>query len=176
VETPVALMELANLGWAAPASGGGGALQEFLGQLPDPMRPYLWQLLFVMALVVALYWVLKLGFFGAISRTMSEREAALSAGSDTKAKAAVLIEARQREYREKLKDLRAQAAAHRKSLSDAAAAEKQAMVEAARAKATERRKAAMAALAAEAAQAKQDLVAQADQLAEAMASRLMKQA
>lgn len=172
----MALMELANLGWAAPASGDGGGLEKFLSQLPDPMRPYLWQLLFVIALVTALHWVLKLGFYRSISRTMSDREDALSAGSDTKAKAAVLVEARQREYREKLKDLRAQAAARRKALSDAATAEKQAMVEEARTKATGRRKAAMDALAAETAQAKQDLVAQADQLAEAMASRLMQQA
>jgi F0F1-type ATP synthase membrane subunit b/b' len=176
VETPVALMELANLGWAAPASGDGGGLEKFLSQLPDPMRPYLWQLLFVVALVAALHWVLKLGFYQSISRTMSDREDALSAGSDTKAQAAVLVEARQREYREKLKDLRAQAASHRKALSDAATAEKQALVDEARAKAAGRRKAAMEALAAETAQAKQDLVAQADQLAEAMASRLMQQA
>lgn len=172
----MALMELANLGWAAPASGDGGGLDKFLSQLPDPMRPYLWQLLFVIALVAALHWILKLGFYKSISRTMSDREDALSAGSDTKAKAAVLVEARQREYREKLKDLRAKAATHRKSLSDAATAEKQAMVDEARAKATGRRKAAMEALAAETAQAKQDLVVQADQLAEAMASRLMQQA
>ena len=172
----MALMELANLGWAAPASGDGGGLDNFLGQLPDPMRPYLWQLLFVIALVAALHWILKLGFYRSISRTMSDREDALSAGSDTKAKAAVLVEARQREYREKLKDLRAQASSHRKSLSDAATVEKQAMVDEARAKAAGRRKAAMAALAAETAQAKQDLVAQADQLAETMASRLMQQA
>lgn len=172
----MALMELANLGWAAPASGDGGGLEKFLSQLPDPMRPYLWQLLFVVALVAALHWVLKLGFYQSISRTMSDREDALSAGSDTKAKAAVLVEARQREYREKLKDLRAQAASHRKALSDAATAEKQALVDEARAKAAGRRKAAMEALAAETAQAKQDLVAQADQLAEAMASRLMQQA
>lgn len=172
----MALMELANLGWAAPASGDGGGLEKFLSQLPDPMRPYLWQLLFVIALVVALHWILKVGFYKSISRTMADREDALSAGSDTKAKAAVLVEARQREYREKLKDLRAQAAAHRKALSDAAGAEKQALVDEARGKATGRRKAAMEALAAEAAQAKQDLVAQADQLAEAMASRLMQQA
>ena len=172
----MALMELASLGWAAPASGDGGGLQKLLSQLPDPMRPYLGQLIFVIALVVALHWILKLGFYRSITRTMSEREDALSAGSDTKAKAAVLVEARQREYREKLKDLRAQAASHRKSLSDAATAEKQAMVDAARAKATERRKAAMDALSTEIAQAKQDLVAQADQLADAMASRLMPQA
>lgn len=172
----MALMELANLGWAAPASGDGGGLESFLGQLPDPMRPYLWQLLFVVALVVALHWILKLGFYRSISRTMTEREDALSAGSDTKAKAAVLVEARQREYREKLKELRAQAASHRKALSDAATAEKQAMVDEARAKAVARRKVATDALAAEMAQAKKDLVAQSDQLAEAMASRLMQQA
>ena len=172
----MALMELANLGWAAPASGDGGGLEKFLGQLPDPMRPYLGQLIFVIALVVALHWILKLGFYKAIIRTMAEREEALSAGSGTKAKAATLVEARQREYRDKLKDLRAQAALHRKSLADAATAEKQALVEEARAKAVGRRKAAMEALAVEMAQAKQDLVAQADQLAEAMASRLMQQA
>ena len=172
----MALMELANLGWAAPASGDGGGLDKFLSQLPDPMRPYLGQLVFVLALVVALHWILKLGFYKSITRTMADREEALSAGSDTKAKAAALVEARQREYRDKLKDLRAQAAAHRKSLADAAGAEKQALVDEARAKATDRRKAAMAALAAEAAQAKQDLVAQADELAEAMASRLMQKA
>src|SRR5690348_12663364 len=169
-------MELANLGWAAPASGDGGGLDKFLGQLPDPMRPYLWQLIFVAALVVALHWILKLGFYGSITRTMAEREDALSAGSDTKAKAAVMVEARQREYREKLKDLRAQAAAHRKSLADAATAEKQAMVDEARAKAGARSKAAADALSAEMAQAKRDLVAQADQLAESMAARLMQQA
>lgn len=172
----MALMELANLGWAAPASGGGSGLDQFLGQLPDPMRPYLWQLLFVVALVAALHWVLKLGFYKSISRAMADREEALSAGSDAKAKAASLVEARQREYREQLKGLRAQAASHRKSLADAAAAEKQSMVDEARAKAAGRRRAAMDALAAETAQAKQDLVAQADQLAEAMASRLMQQA
>lgn len=172
----MALMELANLGWAAPASGGGGGLDAFLAQLPDPMRPYLWQLLFVIALVTALHWILKLAFYKPIAKVMSDREDALSAGSDTKAKAAVLIEARQREYREKLKDLRAKAAAHRKTLADAAGAEKQALVDAARAKATTQRKAAMEALAAETAQAKQDLVAQADQLAETMAARLMARA
>ena len=169
-------MELANLGWAAPASGDGGGLDAFLSRLPDPMRPYLGQLIFVVVLVVALHWILKLGFYRSITRAMSEREAALSAGSDAKAKAAVLVEARQREYREKLKDLRARAAAHRKSLADAATAEKQAIVGEARAKATGRRKAAMDALAADSVQAKQDLVAQADQLAEAMAVRLMQQA
>lgn len=169
----MALMELANLGWAAPASGDGGGLQKFLSQLPDPMRPYLWQLVFVIALVVILHWVLKLGFYRQITRTMAEREEALSAGSDTKAKAAALVEARQREYRDKLKDLRSQAAAHRKALSDAANAEKQALVDQARAKAADRRKAAMAALAAETEQAKQDLVAQADQLAETLAARLV---
>ena len=66
-------MELANLGWAAPASGDGGGLQKLLSQLPDPMRPYLGQLIFVIALVVTLHWVLKLGFYRSISRTMSER-------------------------------------------------------------------------------------------------------
>ncbi|MBS1785231.1 MAG: ATP synthase F0 subunit B [Acidobacteria bacterium] len=172
----MALMELANLGWAAPASGGGSGLDVFLGQLPDPMRPYLWQLLFVIALVTALHWILKLAFYKPISKVMSDREDALSAGSDTKAKAAVLVEARQREYREKLKDLRARAAAHRKALADAAGAEKQALVDAARTKATAQRKAAMEALVAETAQAKQDLVAQADQLAETMAARLMARA
>ena len=169
-------MELANLGWVAPASGDGGGVQKFLDQLPDPMRPYLWQLIFVVALVVALHWILKVGFYQSITGVMADREAALNAGSDTKVLAATLIEARQREYREKLKELRTEAASHRKVLSDAAMAEKQAFVSEARARASARRKTAMETLAADSQQAKQDLVAQADQLAEIMATRLMQKA
>ncbi|HJU83225.1 MAG TPA: ATP synthase F0 subunit B [Holophagaceae bacterium] len=151
-------------------------MAKIIAQMPDPMKPALPEIGYVIVLVTVLYLLLKVVFFKPITEVMETRERDMNAGSDTKAKAAALVEARQKEYQDRLKELRAKAFAHRKALAEAAAKEKQALLEEARAKAGAQRQSALDALKAESAKAKQDLVAQVDALAESMAQHLMKQA
>lgn len=149
---------------------------DLLKSLPDPMRPYPEQILFVIVLIAVLTLILRFSFFAPVMQVVDDRERQLSAGSDTKAQAAALVASKQADYEARLKDLRGQAAAHRKSLAEAAAKEKQATLEAARTQATAQRQEALAKLTAQREAAKADLVAQVDQLAERMADQLLKQA
>jgi F0F1-type ATP synthase membrane subunit b/b' len=150
--------------------GDGGLLSS----MPDPMRPYLPQVIAVILLVSLLVVVLKKGFFAPLGDVLAERARSLSAGSDTKAQAMALLDSRQKDYDAQLRDLRQQAAQRRKALADAAAAEKTRLVDAARAKANASRTEAFAALDGQREAAKKDLVAQVDQLADAMAQQLVK--
>ena len=149
---------------------------DLLKSLPDPMRPYPGQILFVIVLVAVLTLVLRASFFNPVMQVVDDRERQLAAGSDTKAQAAALVESKQKDYEARLKDLRAQAAAHRKSLAEAAAKERQSAVDAARAQATAQRQEALAKLATQREAAKADLVAQVDALADGMVQHLLKQA
>lgn len=150
--------------------GDGG----LLASLPDPMRPYLPQVLAVMVLVALLVLVLKSSFFKPMSEVLTDRAKRLSSGSDTKAVAMAMLEARQKEYDAQLREQRQQASQRRKALADAAAAEKLRLIEAARTKANAARTEAFAALDGQREAAKKDLVAQVDQLADAMAQQLVK--
>lgn len=170
----MALLELANLTLRSPE--GDGPVARILAQMPDPMRPDLPALLFVIILLVALYIYLKAVFFKPITQVMDDRERDLSAGGEAKAEAAAQLEARQKDYQGRLKDLRAQAFERRKALADAAGRDKQQMLEEARTKALAERQAAVAALKAQQAEAKQNLLAQVDALSETMAQTLLKQA
>lgn len=170
----MALLELANLTLRTP--DGEGPLGRILAQMPDPMRPDLTSTLFVIVLVVLLYVYLRVVFFTPITRVMEERERDLHAGGDAKAKAAALLEARQKDYQARLKDLRAQAFEARKALAEAAGREKQRLLDEARAKALAERQAAVASLQAQQGEAKQRLLAQVDALAETMTQTLLKQA
>lgn len=173
----MALIELAS--WMDPQGGAkaaSGGLQQVIAGMPDPMKPYLLDIGYVVVLLTLLYLILRVAFFKPITQVMDERERDMNAGSDTKAKAAALVEARQRDYAERLKELRAKAFAHRKSLADAAGKDKQALLDEARAKATAQRRSALDSLKSEAAQARQDLVAQVDTLADSMVQHLLKQA
>ena len=170
----MALLELANLTLQTP--DGGGPVQRILAQMPDPMRPDPVALVFVIALLVVLYLYLRVVFFQPITRVMSDRDRDLQAGGDANAKAAAELEARQKDYQGRLKDLRAQAFARRKALADAANREKVALLEATRTRALAQREEAVGALKAQQAAAKQDLLAQVDALAESMAQTLLKQA
>lgn len=145
-----------------------------LSSLPEPMRPYLPQVLSVIVLVGILVFVLRGVFFRPMADVLHERAHRLSAGSDTKAKAMALLEARQGEYDAKVKALRQEASQRRKVLAEAAAAERTRMVEEARAKAGAARTEAFAVLDTQREAARKDLVAQVDQLAEAMALQLVK--
>ena len=169
------LLELANLTILSP-EGAGGPVQRILAQMPDPMRPDPVAVVFVVVLLVVLFIYLRLVFFQPLAQVMADRDRDLSAGGEAKAHAAELLEARQRDYQERLKDLRAQAFARRKELADAANREKLALLEGARSRATGQREAALSALQAQQAAAKQDLLAQVDALAESMAQSLLKQA
>lgn len=169
-------MELASLVRMNPQGGSQGAVGRILAQMPDPMRPALGEVLFVIALVTLLYLALRVIFFRPIVEHMENRERDLNAGNDTKAKAAALVEARQKDYQDRLKELRAKAFAHRKSLAEAATKQKQGLLEEARAKAQIQRQGALETLRAESAKAKQDLVAQVDILADSMVQHLLKQA
>lgn len=173
----VTLFHMAGL-WAwngtiALASGGEKGL---LDSLPDPMRPGLVDLAVAITMVIVTMLLLRAFLFKPLMETLDQREHDINAGSDTKAKAAHLIESRQAEYAGKLKELRAQAFAHRKALADAAARERQALVNEARAKAGSRREEAFASLNAQREAAKAELVAQVDALSESMVQHLLKQA
>ena len=170
----MALLELANLTLRSPE--GEGPVAQILAQMPDPMRPDLPALLFVIVLLVVLYLYLRVVFFQPITKVMEDRERDLNAGGDAKAQAAAQLEARQKDYQARLKDLRAQAFERRKSLADAAGKEKQRLLEEARAKAQAERQAALESLQTQQASAKQNLLAQVDALAESMAQTLLKQA
>lgn len=170
----MALLELANLTLRSPE--GDGPVARILAQMPDPMRPDLPAILFVIVLLVVLYLYLRVVFFQPITKVMEDREHDLQAGGDAKAQAAALLDARQKDYQSRLKDLRAQAFERRKALADAAGKEKQRLLDEARAKAQVERQAAVATLKAQQAEAKQTLLAQVDALAESMAQTLLKQA
>jgi F-type H+-transporting ATPase subunit b len=170
----VALLELANLTLRSPQEGGPVA--RILAQMPDPMRPDLPALLFVVVLLLVLYFYLRVVFFQPITKVMEDRDRDLNAGGDAKAQAAAALEARQKDYQARLKELRAQAFERRKALSDAAGKEKQRLLDEARTQALAERQAAVDALKAQQATAKQNLLAQVDALAESMAQTLLKQA
>jgi len=170
----VALLELANLTLRSPE--GGGPVARILAQMPDPMRPDLPALIFVIVLLVVLYLYLRVVFFRPITKVMEDRDRDLNAGGDAKAQAATALEARQKDYQSRLKELRAQAFERRKALSDAAGKEKQRLLDEARTQAQAGRQAAVESLKAQQATAKQNLLAQVDALAESMAQTLLKQA
>ncbi len=170
----MALLELANLTLRTPA--GDGPVARILAQMPDPMRPDLPALLFVIVLLVVLYVYLRVVFFKPITKLMEDRDRDLDSGGDAKAQAVAQLDARQKDYEARLKELRAQAFEARKALADAATREKQRLLEEARAKAQAERQAAVASLKAQQAAAKQSLLTQVDALAESMAQTLLKQA
>ena len=170
----MALLELANLTLRSPE--GDGPVARILAQMPDPMRPDLPALLFVMVLLVVLYVYLRVVFFGPITKVMEDRDRDLDAGGDAKAQAATAMEARQKDYQARLKELRAQAFEARKALAEAAGKEKHRLLDEARAKAQAEQRAALESLKAQQATAKQTLLVQVDALAESMAQTLLKQA
>jgi F0F1-type ATP synthase membrane subunit b/b' len=158
---------------------GGGAAKvggSFLDTLPDPMRPTLLEVGFVAALLVLLYFFLKRAFFLPLGKLMDEREAEIQAGASVKREAARQVDARQREYEESLKKLRAKAFERRKELASAAAEEKARLIEAARRDAASAREGAAGRLAVQREAAKAELTAQVDALAESMAQSLLRQA
>ena len=170
----MALLELANLTLRSPE--GDGPVARILAQMPDPMRPDLPAILFVIVLLVVMYLYLRVVFFKPITKVMEDRDRDLNAGGDAKAQAAALLEARQKDYQSRLKELRAQAFEARKKLADAAGKEKQGLLDEARAKAQTERQAAVESLKAQQVTAKQSLLSQVDALAESMAQTLLKQA
>ena len=170
----MALLELANMTLRSPE--GGGPVARILAQMPDPMRPDLPAILFVIVLLVVMYLYLRVVFFKPITKVMEDRDRDLNAGGDAKAQAAALLETRQKDYQARLKDLRAQAFEARKALADAAGKEKQRLLDQARTQAQAERQAAVESLKAQQVTAKQSLLAQVDALAEAMAQTLLKQA
>jgi F-type H+-transporting ATPase subunit b len=172
--TTIIMASLTWQGLTAPEVHQGSG--NPLGALPDPMKLEWPVILFVIVLITLMYIFLKHAFFKPVTRVMDEREAAILAGSATKAQAAARIEQRQAEYAAKLKELRTKAFEHRKTLATAAAQEKQAILDEAREKAGEQRRAAVEDLKAQQEDAKTQLMAQIDALSESMAQHLLKQA
>ena len=157
---------------AGDAAKGG----SFLDSLPDPMRPTVFEVGFIMVLLILLHFFLKHAFFRPLGKLIDDREAEIQAGAAAKTEAAKIIESRQAEYAEKLRELRAKAFEHRKALAQAATAEKAKLTDKARQDAVSLRKDAMDKLAAQRETAKSELIAQVDALAESMAQHLLKQA
>ena len=155
---------------------GGAEPKGFMQTLPDPMQVDAVSLLFVVALVTALFFFLKVVFFKPIMTVMDDREAAIQSGANRRAEAAALVEGRQADYAARLKDLRTRAFEHRKALAAAATQERQALLEKARQEATGRRTQALAELQAARGAAKADLMAQVDALSDSMVAHLLREA
>lgn len=174
----VTLIHMASLweGSGLMALAQGSEPKGFMDLLPDPMKPGLVDLGVTIGILVVTMLVLRLFLFKPLMETLDRRDRDINAGSETKASAAALIDLRQADYAAKLKDLRAQAFGHRKSLAEAAAKEKQSLLDDARAKAGVRRAEASTALSAQREAAKAELVAQVDALSESMVQHLLKQA
>ena len=152
------------------------AEKSLLASLPDPMRPDLPALGFVIVLIIVLFFYLRSVFFNPITTLMSQREKDMNAGSDAKAAAAAAVEARQAEYNARLKDLRTQAFGHKKALSEAAAKERQALLDEARTKAAGHRELALDSLRTQQEKAKSELSAQVDARSDSVVQHLLKQA
>ncbi len=170
----MALLQLANLTLRSPEASG--PIQHILAQMPDPMRPDPVALVFTIGLLCVFYLYLRLVLFAPLTRVMADRDRDMQAGDAAKAHAAAELDARQKDYQARLRELRAQAFARRKALAEAANREKLALLEEARTRSTAQRQAALAALQAQQAAARQDLLTQVDALAESMAQTLLKQA
>jgi F-type H+-transporting ATPase subunit b len=168
---------LATLGqFGILLAGGDAAPKGFMDALPDPMKLEAGPLLFVMALVTCLFLFLKAFFFKPIVKVMDDREAAIQSGAVRRAEAASLVEDRQAEYAERLRELRGKAFEHRKALADAALRQKQALVEQARQAAGEQRATAIAQLKTAQEAAKTELMTQVESLSETMVQHLLRQA
>jgi len=160
----------------AVSTAGSEPSSGILDSLPDPMKPQLGTLIFVITLLVLLFFFLKHVLFQPLSALMDEREEKIRAGSSTKAKAASEIEARQADYAAKLRALRAQASERYKALTTAANAERTRVAEETRQQANAQREAALTELKARQESAKTDLMAQVEALSESMVQQLLKQA
>jgi F-type H+-transporting ATPase subunit b len=167
---------LVSLRTAALLAGGAPGGGSILDSLPDPMRPTLLEVGFVIVLLAFLHFFLKSAFFRPLIKVMDDREAEIQAGAAAKLEASKAIETRQANYAEKLKGLRAQAFERRKALAAAASDEKAKLIDKARQDAAHVRKEAAERLTAQREAAKSELMAQVDSLAESMASHLLKQA
>lgn len=153
-----------------------GTPKSFMDTLPDPMKLDWMQVGFIIVLMTVLYLFLKVYFFKPVTQVVDEREAAIAAGGAAKAEAEAQVQRRQSEYSAKLRDLRAQAFAHRQALSEAATAEKNALLDQARQQANETRAQALAQLQQDKEAAKSELTAQVNALSESMVQHLLKQA
>jgi F0F1-type ATP synthase membrane subunit b/b' len=107
---------------------------------------------------------------------MDDREAEIQSGAVRRAEAATLVEARQADYANRLRELRAKAFEHRKALAAAAVRQKEALLEQARTAAGERRAAALARLEATREAAKAELMTEVEALSESMVQHLLRQA
>jgi F-type H+-transporting ATPase subunit b len=158
--------------------GGGGAKAggSFLDTLPDPMKPTLFEVGFIAALLVLLYFFLKKVFFLPLGGLMDEREAEIQSGETARQEAARQMGARQQDYEDSLKKLRAKAFERRKELASAALGEKARLIDVARRDAASAREDAAGRLATQREAAKAELTAQVDALADSMVQSLLRQA
>jgi len=154
----------------------GHAKGGFIDGLPDPMKPDVVQVGFVIVILIAMFLFLKQAFFRPLGKVMDDRDAEIAAGSATKHQAAAQIEQRQAEFAARLRELRTQAFERRKELADEATRQKESLLDEARQKALHQRTVAREALQAQQEEAKAKLTAEVDALSESMVLQLLKQA
>lgn len=152
------------------------APKGFMSALPDPMKLSLGEIGFVIVLLTVMFLLLKALFFRPLMKVVDERESAIESGAEKRAEAAALVAARQNEHASRLRELRAKAFEHRKTLSEAAADEKQRLLDAARGDAGQLRSSALAELEQQREASKAELLQQIDVLSDAMVKQLLKQA
>jgi F-type H+-transporting ATPase subunit b len=133
-------------------------------------------LVFIIVLLTVLFLFLKSVFFKPIIQVMDERDQAIQAGAARRAEATALVEQRQADYGNRLRDLRNQAFEHRKALAAAAAKEKLALLDQARREANSSRSTALEGLRAAQEAAKAELMTQVETLSESMVQHLLRQA
>ncbi len=146
---------------------------DILASMPDPMRPYLYQIIFVMVLVTIMYFYLSLFFFKPLTQMMSDRTAEIQKGSDTKQIAAQQIASEQKKYQEQMKFLRAKAFERKKELTTLAISEKVQLLEQAQREVSLLRGQAQKVLEKASAEARESLKSDIHVIADAMVKRIL---
>jgi F-type H+-transporting ATPase subunit b len=145
--------------------------QTVFDGLPISFVP--WQVLYVIALIALLTFVLNRLLIRPVLAVLAEREARVRAGHDAADDTAERLDAKQREVTERLARARTEAVARLDAAKKQAEAARHAEVDAARQRAEERVEEARTSLAGEAERAQTELSAQAEHFGRRIASRLL---
>ena len=130
-------------------------------------------LLVIMAIFWATYLVVRVFLIGPVMKMLRERDSEIVTAQETFDRAQAEVEARIEAQREKLKDARAEAAAHRDRMRKEAQEARETMVAEARQEADAELQQAIASLDAETAEQRRSLEARAERLAADMTAKLM---
>lgn len=147
--------------------------KSILGSMPDPMRPYFVDVVFVMLLITVMYAYLRLIIFKPLSALMEQRAREIAEGQTTQESVQKKIEAQQQDYQQRLQALRAQAFQHKKQLTTAAQDERALLMGRAKTEAQDFKTKALQTIQKESDQARKSLESDVDSLADMMVKQLL---